>query len=85
MRKRLVLFTFDDPAAFPWGGEPILMDGRNVGELTSAGYSRKFGRAIAMGYARSDAPLTDDDVLGATYQVDITDERHAVTPHLKLG
>jgi len=43
VRKRLVLFTFDDPAAFTWGGEPILMDGRNVGELTSAGYSRKHG------------------------------------------
>jgi len=27
IRKRLVMFTFDDPAAFPWGGEPILMDG----------------------------------------------------------
>ncbi len=54
VRKRLVLFTFDDPAAFPWGGEPILMDGSNVGELTSAGYSRKLGRAVAMGYARAD-------------------------------
>ena len=38
---------------FAWGGEPILMDGRNVGELTSAGYSRRHGRAIAMGYARA--------------------------------
>ncbi len=27
VRKRLVMFTFDDPAAFPWGGEPILMNG----------------------------------------------------------
>ena len=53
VRKRLVTFTFDDPAAFPWGGEPVLMDGRYVGELTSAGYSRKLGRAVAMGYARS--------------------------------
>ena len=35
------------------------MDGKSVGELTSAGYSRKFGRAIAMGYARSDRALTD--------------------------
>ena len=52
--KRLVLFTFDDPAVFPWGGEPILMDGRNVGELTSTGYSRRLGRAVAMGYARAD-------------------------------
>jgi len=83
--KRLVMFTFDDPAAFPWGGEPILMDGRNVGELTSTGYSRRYGRAIAMGYARADVPLTDHVVLGAKYQIDIAGERFAVTPWLKLA
>jgi 4-methylaminobutanoate oxidase (formaldehyde-forming) len=82
--KRLLLFTFDDPAAFPWGGEPILMNGRNVGELTSAGYSRKHGRAVAMGYARSDGPFSDEAVLGARYAVDIAGETFAVTPHLKL-
>jgi 4-methylaminobutanoate oxidase (formaldehyde-forming) len=85
VRKRLVLFTFDDPAAFPWSGEPILMNGRNVGELTSAGYSRKLGRAVAMGYARAEGVLTDDLVLGAQYRVDIAGEHFAVTPHLKLG
>ena len=84
-RKRLVLFTFDDSEAFPWGGEPILMDGRNVGELTSTGYSRKHGRAVALGYARAAVPLTDDVVLGARYEVDIAGELFAVTPHLKLG
>jgi glycine cleavage system aminomethyltransferase T/glycine/D-amino acid oxidase-like deaminating enzyme len=86
--KRLVLFTFDDPAAFPWGGEPILMDGVNVGELTSAGYSRKHGRAIAMGYARSAAPaspLTDAQMLAARYEVDIAGATYSVTPHMKLG
>jgi 4-methylaminobutanoate oxidase (formaldehyde-forming) len=82
LRKRLVMLTFDDPAAFPWGGEPILMDGRNVGEITSAGYSRKLGRAVAMGYARADAPLTDEDVLNARYAVDIAGATFAVTPHL---
>ena len=79
------MFTFDDAAAFPWGGEPILMNGRNVGELTSTGYSRRYGRAIAMGYARADRALTDDVVLGASYQVDIAGVLHAVTPHVKLG
>ena len=44
LSKRLVQFTLDDPAAFAWGGEPVLMDGRPVGELTSTGYSRKLGR-----------------------------------------
>jgi 4-methylaminobutanoate oxidase (formaldehyde-forming) len=87
LRKRLVVFTFDDPAAFPWGGEPILMDGRNVGEITSAGYSRRHGRAVAMGYARAapGAPaLQDATILGARYEVDIADVRFAVTPHLAL-
>jgi heterotetrameric sarcosine oxidase gamma subunit len=87
VRKRLVMFTFDDAAAFPWGGEPILMDGRMVGELTSAGYSRKHGRAVAMGYARSlpdGPPLTDDAILRAAYAVDIAGGMFAVTPHLQL-
>jgi 4-methylaminobutanoate oxidase (formaldehyde-forming) len=86
VRKRLLLFTFDDPAAFPWSGEPILMDGCNVGELTSAGYSRKFGRAIAMGYARTDPdvpPLSDALLVAARYEVDIAGRMFAVTPHLR--
>jgi glycine cleavage system aminomethyltransferase T len=82
--KRLIQFTFDDPNAFPWGGEPLLMDGQPVGELTSAGYSRKYGRAVAMGYARTEAPMTDETLLTARYEVDIAGERFAVTPHLKL-
>jgi 4-methylaminobutanoate oxidase (formaldehyde-forming) len=81
-RKRLVQFTFDDPASFPWGGEPILMDGRNVGEITSAGYSRRLGRAVALGYARADAPLTDQAILRASYRVDIAGTLHEVTPHV---
>ena len=85
VRKRLVMFAFDEPGAFPWGGEPILMNGKNVGELTSTGYSRRYGRAIAMGYARSDAALTEDAVLSAKYRVDIAGELFAVTPHLKLA
>ncbi|MET0733416.1 MAG: FAD-dependent oxidoreductase [Casimicrobiaceae bacterium] len=82
VRKRLVQFTFDDPAAFPWGGEPIQMDGRSVGELTSAGYSRKLGRAVALGYARSDIPLTDEAILAARYAIDIAGESTPVTPRL---
>ncbi|HEY4139127.1 MAG TPA: glycine cleavage T C-terminal barrel domain-containing protein, partial [Casimicrobiaceae bacterium] len=61
---------------------PLVMNGRAVGELTSAGYSRKLGRAIAMGYARDDAPLTDLAILNAHYQVDIAGECFVVTPHL---
>jgi hypothetical protein len=37
-----------------------------------------------MGYARAEAPLTDDAVLGASYEIDIAGECETVTPHLTL-
>ena len=80
LARRLVQFTLDDPAAYAWGGEPLLADGRSIGELTSAGYSRTLGRIVAMGYARGDAPLADDAILAARYEVDIAGERFALTP-----
>ena len=83
--KRLLLFTFDDPGAYAWGGEPILMDGRPIGELTSAGYSRRYGRAVGMGYARGAAPLTDARLLGARFEVDLAGIRQPVTAHMRLG
>jgi 4-methylaminobutanoate oxidase (formaldehyde-forming) len=82
--RRLVQFTLDDPAAFPWGGEPILMDGRSIGEITSAGYSRKLGRAVAFGYAKSahaGALLSDAMIDGARYAIDIAGTMHAATVH----
>src|SRR5205085_10287902 len=85
IRKRLVQFIFADAAVFPWGGEPLLMDGLAVGELTSAGYSRKFGRAVAMGFARADVPLDDAKILSAHYEGDIAGERFALTPHLRVA
>jgi 4-methylaminobutanoate oxidase (formaldehyde-forming) len=85
LNKRLLIFSFDDPAAFAWGGEPILMAGANVGELSSAGYSRKLGRAIAMGYVRSGAARSAEPLLAASFEIDIAGELFAVTPHLKLA
>jgi len=79
--KRLLAFTFDDPQAFPWGGEPILIDGRPVGELSSAGYSRQAGRAIALGYVRMEQAMTNDALAAARCEVDIAGERTRVAAH----
>ena len=83
VKKRLVIFTLDEPKAYPWGGEPILMNGERVGELTSAGYSGTLDRAVAMGYARSAVALTDAAILGARFAIDIAGEIVSATPHLK--
>ena len=80
--KRLAAFTFDDPQAFPWGGEPVVADGANVGELASAGYSRRLGRAVALGYVRMDGPVTDERLRAARFEVDIAGERTPVSARL---
>jgi 4-methylaminobutanoate oxidase (formaldehyde-forming) len=80
--RRLVQLTLDDPAAFPWGGEPVFMDGRSIGEVTSVGYSRKLGRAVGFVYARSaspETPLDDEAMFGAHYEIDIAGERYVAT------
>jgi 4-methylaminobutanoate oxidase (formaldehyde-forming) len=81
--KRLGLFTLDDAAAFPWGGEGILRDSMPVGEITSAGYSVKLGRAVVMGYVRGDGPVTREFLLSGRYIIDIAGDRVPATPLAK--
>ncbi len=55
LTRRLVIFTLDDPAAYPLGGEPIMRDGRVVGYISSAAFGYTIGRGVAMGYVTSKA------------------------------
>jgi 4-methylaminobutanoate oxidase (formaldehyde-forming) len=71
VRKRLVMLALDDAQAYAWGGEPILRDGRPVGELTSAGWSTALGRVVGMGFVRSDTPIELAWVKAGKYAVDI--------------
>jgi 4-methylaminobutanoate oxidase (formaldehyde-forming) len=58
LAKKLLAFVLDAPHArrdtWLWGGEPIVIDGRPVGELSSAGYSTAAGRCVGLGYVRGD-------------------------------
>lgn len=83
LSKRLVMFTLDDDQAFAWGGEPILRNGKSVGELTSAGWSAVLGRMVVMGYVRSAEPLTTDEVLTGRYHIDIAGQHIAATPQAR--
>jgi heterotetrameric sarcosine oxidase gamma subunit len=79
LSKRLLMFTLDDEQAFAWGGEPILRNGKAVGELTSTAWSAVLGRMVVMGYARSAEPLTRDEAMQGSYEIDIAGHRFAAT------
>ena len=48
-RRKLVTFTADGFAPF-LGGETVLLDGKPVGSLSSAGYGHHLGKTIGYGY-----------------------------------
>ena len=52
LTKRLVQFALSDPQPLLYHNEPIFMNGRNVGYVTSAGYSFTEKCAIGMGYVK---------------------------------
>ncbi len=52
LRKKLVTLVFDDAQAFGWGGEPIVLNGETVGEISSIGWSPLAGACVALGYVR---------------------------------
>ncbi|HET9207602.1 MAG TPA: glycine cleavage T C-terminal barrel domain-containing protein, partial [Burkholderiaceae bacterium] len=55
LRKKLLAFVLDDPAAWVWGGEAITLGGESVGELSSTGWGFAAGRCVALGYVRGAA------------------------------
>jgi 4-methylaminobutanoate oxidase (formaldehyde-forming) len=77
LTKRLLFFALDDPEAFAWGGEPIVIDGQPVGELSSTGFSRQAGRVVALGYVRMNEPVTDALLATSRCEIDIAGERFA--------
>jgi len=55
LRKKLLTFVLDDPQAWIWGGEAIVIDSETVGEVSSAGWSPAAGACAALGYVRGAA------------------------------
>ena len=54
MEKRLFVLTVQNPDVFPAGGEPVLLEGAPIGQLTSVAYGHTVGCAVGLGYLRLD-------------------------------
>nr|WP_254695040.1 FAD-dependent oxidoreductase [Leisingera sp. NJS201] len=54
-KRRIVSILFDDPQAIPIHDEPVYFRGDVVGQITSAAWSYRYGRSLAL--AMIDAPL----------------------------
>ena len=67
--------VFDEPTAVVLGKEPVFVDDRCVGYVTSAGYSPTIGRTIAYAW------LPAETGVGDLVAVDYRGTRFAATVH----
>jgi glycine cleavage system aminomethyltransferase T/glycine/D-amino acid oxidase-like deaminating enzyme len=65
-RKRLRCLVLDDPLAVALGNEPVRVEGRIVGRVTSGGYGFAVERSIAYAYLPS-----DDAAIGTRGEVEV--------------
>ncbi|SOC14816.1 GcvT family protein [Rhodobacter maris] len=71
LTRRLVQFRLTDPEPLLFHNEPILRDGRIVGQLTSGNYGHALGTAIGLGYVPCRTDETAAELLGASYSIDV--------------
>ncbi len=81
--KRIVQLVLDDSEAQLWGGEAVLMDGIEVGEVRSAAYGHTLGASVALCLLRGSEPMTADVLRAGRFEVDLAGERLAARVHLR--
>ncbi|MEX0349470.1 MAG: FAD-dependent oxidoreductase [Paracoccaceae bacterium] len=82
-KRRIVSLLFDDPDAIPIQDEPVYYQGKLVGQITSAAWSYRFGRSVAL--AMIDVPLDGlcDDAVLPGFEVEIACERFTAQVSLR--
>lgn len=71
LSRRLLQFRLTDPQPLLYHNEPILRDGRIVGQITSGAYGHSLGGAIGLGYVPCRPDESVAEMLAATYQIEV--------------
>jgi 4-methylaminobutanoate oxidase (formaldehyde-forming) len=82
-KRRLVLFTVDDPEPLAYHDEPIYRNGEKVSENTHASYSHMLGGVIGMAYLENPDGITSEWIRKGKYEIGIEGTRYPVTVHLR--
>jgi glycine cleavage system T protein len=76
-RRRLAGFALEDPAPLLYHNEPILRNGRPVGQIRSGWYGHTIGRAVGLGYVDDTAGSITPQALEEdnSFEIEIAGER----------
>jgi 4-methylaminobutanoate oxidase (formaldehyde-forming) len=83
LAKRILQFKLKDPVPLLYHTEPIVMDGRIAGYLTTGSYGHSLGAAIGLGYVPSDPGAPPDQLLASRFEIEVAGERYLAHASLK--
>ena len=81
--KRLVLFKLDHPEPVLHGEEPIWLDGKVAGYLSSAAYGFSLGASVGMGYVHHPGGVNQSLLDHARFTIDVAGEQCAASASLR--
>ncbi len=81
--RRIVSLLFDDPTALPIHDEPIYCDGAVVGQITSAAWSYRFGRSVALAMISAPHEMLAEHTVVSGFEVEIACTRFTAKASLK--
>jgi 4-methylaminobutanoate oxidase (formaldehyde-forming) len=83
IKRKLVMFTLEDPNIMLYGSEPIYRDGIWMENMTSGAYGFKLGSAVGMGYVKSEQVITEDWILSGKYEIEIEGKMVPAKVHIR--
>lgn len=81
VKKRIIQFILADPQAMAWGGEAVLRDGIEIGEVRSAAYGHTLGSSVALALVERETGVTNDFLSAGTYEIDLAGTRVPARAH----
>ncbi|WP_037313375.1 GcvT family protein [Ruegeria halocynthiae] len=81
--RQIVSLLFERPEAIPIHDEPIYFDGKPVGQITSAAWSYRFGRSVALAMINAPLDQLNNHAVVSGFEVEIACTRFAAKCSLK--
>ena len=85
LKKRLAVFTLDDPEPLLLGDEPIYRDGKLVGRTTSGAFGHTVGRSVGMGYVEHEEGVDPAFIRSGSYEIEVLAERQTANAGLRAA
>lgn len=83
LKRRLVMFSIEDPEPLVYHDEPIYRDGELVSENTHGAYSHLNGCSIGMCWLKNQEGIDDAWILAGNYEINVAGKVFPIRIHLE--